>query len=73
MNQVAIDSVLGGLGIAALFIQGLTIATAIGDLLLITVRLAVAIQEWRLNRIKLRAAIPEVPTEPTVNGARHVS
>lgn len=57
------DGVLGGLGIVAFFIQGVTLLTALGGLLLITIRVAIAVQEYRLNHIKLKTPKPEMTNE----------
>lgn len=61
--KVATDSVIGSLGIIAFFIQGVTLLTALGGLILITLRVAISVQEWRINRLKLRTQL-EISNEP---------
>lgn len=52
--KLVADGLIGSLGIA-FWIQGVTLLTAVAGLLLILFRLAIASQEFRLNRRKLIA------------------
>lgn len=49
--------VLGGVSLAFV-VQGVTLLTALGGLLLIAMRVVIATQEFRMNRIKLSASTP---------------
>lgn len=55
--------VLGGVGVAYL-VQGLTLLTALVGLMLICMRVVIATQEYRINRLKLKTPTKDLPDEP---------
>ena len=55
--------VLGGVGLLYL-LQGITLLTAVGGLMLICLRLIVATQEYRINRLKLKTPTKDIAHEP---------